>query len=461
VNSENHSFGDSRPFTELARKFLEKTQELIRQGINPGGIYHAIWCRDASYILMDWFLSGNIEGTMQQIHQIWSHQITSPSIEKIVYGRGSIDMKFLSEVYNDKKEEFNGALPTSIYQAGFSEVYGENPDIDSTALMISATAWILARCANKEKSLPNSITKSPDSSDYLSGLLLKVGITDPAKLTDYVVPRMFSAVEYLSRRDIDNDDLLEQGHNEDWMDTILRAGKIVYSQACWILALTNFGLLLEAIGRDKESRKIIEQAERVIKAVNDILWSEEDNCYLDIQDEHHVGGPYRTLMQDVSLFLIAAHGYFFRNDIQQEDNINSTNRKQIKNGLSEQIHVRSEKTLDTFKKRLWKDGWPLVTEAELKITGPWILKPHQYHNQTIWPWCTALEILARSKFNQIADCTSLLSEMSTGEPYMISFYEWINPVDKHPDGAFPFRTGISSVRLAISEIVHPQTVDIW
>jgi glycogen debranching enzyme len=460
VNSENHSFGDSRPFAELARKFLEKTQEHIRQGINPGGIYHAIWCRDASYILMDWFLSGNIEGTMQQIHQIWSHQITSPSIEKIVYGRGSIDMKFLSEVYDDKKEEFNGALPTSIYQAGFSEVYGENPDIDSTALMISATAWILARCANKEKSLPNSITKSPDSSDYLSGLLLKVGITDPAKLTDYVVPRMVNAVEYLSRRDIDNDDLLEQGHNEDWMDTILRAGKIVYSQACWILALTNFGLLLEAIGRDKESRKIIEQAERVIKAVNDILWSEEDNCYLDIQDEHHVGGPYRTLMQDVSLFLIAAHRYFFRNDIQQEDNINSTNRKQIKNGLSEQIHVRSEKTLDTFKKRLWKDGWPLVTEAELKITGPWILKPHQYHNQTIWPWCTALEILARSKFNQIADCTSLLSEMSTGEPYMISFYEWINPVDKHPDGAFPFRTGISSVRLAISEIVHPQTVDI-
>jgi hypothetical protein len=459
VNSENLSFGDFRPFTELARKFLEKTQEHILQGINPGGVYQAIWCRDASYILKDWFLSGNIQGTMQQIHQIWSHQITSPSIEKIVYGRGSIDMKFLSEVYDDKKDEFNGALPTSIYQAGFSEVYGQNPDIDSTALMISATAWILARCAYKGKSLPNSITKSPDSSDYLSGLLLKVGITDPARLTDYVVPRMFNAVEYLSRRDIDNDDLLEQGHNEDWMDTILRAGKIVYSQACWILALTNFGLLLEAIGRDNESRKMIEQAERVIKAVNDILWSEENNSYLDIQEEHHVGGTYRTLMQDVSLFLIAADGYFFRNDIQQDHNINSSNRKQIKNGSSEKIRGRSEKTLDTIKKRLWKDGWPLVTEVELKITGPWILKAHQYHNQTIWPWCTALEMLARSKFNQIVDCTSLLSEMSTGEPYMFSFYEWINPVDKHPDGAFPFRTGISSVRLAISDIVQPQTVD--
>jgi hypothetical protein len=456
VNNENHSLGDSRSFTELARKFLEKTQEHILQGINPGGIYHAIWCRDASYILKDWFLSGNIQGTMQQIHQIWSHQITSSPIEKVVYGRGSIDMKFLSEVYDDKKEEFNGALPTSIYQAGFSEVYAQKPDIDSTALMISSTAWILARCAKKAESLPNSITKSTDS-DYLSSLLLKVGITDPAKLTDYVVPRMFKAVEYLSGRDIDNDDLLEQGHNEDWMDTILRAGKVVYSQACWILALTNFGLLLRTIGKDSESKKMIEQAECVIKAVNDILWSEEDNSYLDIQEEHHVGGPYRTLMQDVSLFLVAAHRYFSRNNEHREYKIEGKNRKQTKSQLFEQIHVRSEKTLDTFKNRLWKDGWPLVTEVELKITGPWILKPHQYHNQTIWPWCTALEILARSEFNQIADCVTLLSEMSTGEPYMFSFYEWINPVDKHPDGAFPFRTGISSVRLAISDIVQHQT----
>ena len=123
-------------FSHIASNFLKKTEHQALQGINPGGIYQAIWCRDASYILMDWFLSGNIHGTMQQIYQIWSHQITSPSREKIVYGRGSIDMKFLSEIYNDKKGKFKGALPTTIYQAGFSEVYGQNPDIDSTALII-------------------------------------------------------------------------------------------------------------------------------------------------------------------------------------------------------------------------------------------------------------------------------------------------------------------------------------
>lgn len=451
MRSENIPSAGVEMFTELAEKFFKKTHEYVVQGINPGGIYQAIWCRDASYILIDWFMSGNVHGTMQQIHQIWSHQITSPSEEKIVYGRGSVDMKFLSEVYDDKKKQFSGALPTTFYQAGFSEVYGQNPDIDSTALMISTTSWILTRCHYKKDFGHVSVTKPHDTSDYVSSLLLEVGITDPIKLTDYVLPRMFEAVEYLLTRDKDNDGLLEQGHNEDWMDTILRAGKVVYSQACWILALTNFANFLSTLGKNKESQRMTELALRAVKSVNDLLWSEEDSCYLDIQAEHHLGGPYRTLMQDISLYLVAAHSYFARGKPQKKNQIN---KNQEESRLSEQIQTRSLKTLDTMKKRLWKDGWPLVTEVELKKTGPWILKPHQYHNETIWPWTTAIEMLARSKFNLFDDCNALLSKLSSGKPYMYCFYEWINPVDKSPKGAFPFRTGISATRIAVANVVQ-------
>jgi hypothetical protein len=106
-------------FVDKANTFLQKTQEHVLQGINPGGVYQAIWCRDAAYILRDWFLSGNVDGVMQQIYQIWSHQI-EPNREKLVYGRGSPEMKFLSEVAKeDKQKEFQGALPTTIYQIGF------------------------------------------------------------------------------------------------------------------------------------------------------------------------------------------------------------------------------------------------------------------------------------------------------------------------------------------------------
>ena len=34
------------------------------------------------------------------------------------------------------------------------------------------------------------------------------------------------------------------------------------------------------------------------------------------------------------------------------------------------------------------------------------------------------------------------------------FYEWINPVTDEGGGAYPFRTGISAVRIAIADIIE-------
>src|SRR5918911_666565 len=154
---------------------MVKTEEHALQGVNPGGYYQAIWCRDASYILRDWALSGNITAALQQLYLIWSHQI-QPGREKLVYGRGSPEMKFLSEeAKEDKQKDFAGALPTTIYQAGFSEIYGQDPDIDSTALMISTTAWILNKSLKSGDSLSDrspivSTTASENSADYVSSL---------------------------------------------------------------------------------------------------------------------------------------------------------------------------------------------------------------------------------------------------------------------------------------------------
>ena len=162
-------------FIAKADMFMVKTEEHALQGVNPGGYYQAIWCRDASYILRDWTLTGNITAALQQLYLIWSHQI-KPGREKLVCGRGSPEMKFMSEeAKEDKQKEFAGALPTTIYQVGFSEVYGQNPDIDSTALMISTTAWILNKSLKKNSltggSFTVSTTASEHSTNYISGLL--------------------------------------------------------------------------------------------------------------------------------------------------------------------------------------------------------------------------------------------------------------------------------------------------
>ena len=454
-------------FVDKANRFLQKTQEHVLQGINPGGVYQAIWCRDAAYILRDWFLSGNVSGVMQQIYQIWSHQI-EPDREKLVYGRGSPEMKFLSEVAKlDKQKEFQGALPTTIYQADFSEVYGQNPDIDSTALMISTSSWVLARCLKNRQSLSEPLTASDStiiasehSSDYISALLSKLGMTDPLKVVEYVLPRMLKAVEYLSSRDIDKDGLLEQNHNEDWMDTVLRAGKIVYSQACWILALSNLASLLSELGRDDDSDKIARLAYKAMNAVDQNLWSEEDGCYLDIQEIHHIGGPYRTLTQDVSLYLVAITENRIKDSLKfirkHDGHEEEEEQKQAESKILEQnLDNRANRTLDAIRARAWKEKWPLVTEVELKATGPWILKPYQYHNQTFWPWTTGIEMLARSRFDRAEECNILFSTLtSEGHPHMHTFYEWINPITDEGSGAYPFRTGISAVRISIADIIE-------
>src|SRR5918912_1003597 len=310
ANSDT-SFSDNwELFAAKAERFIQKTHEHVLQGVNPGGIYQAIWCRDAAYILKDWFLSGNVDGVMQHIYQIWSHQI-EPNKEKLVYGRGSPEMKFSAEVAKeDKQKEFEGALPTTIYQAGFSEVYGQNPDIDSTALIVSTSSWILARAIKQQDiSSPSSSQDSPvvaseHSSDFVSALLSKVGITNPQRVSEFVVPRMLKAIEHLKGRDIDNDGLLEQSHNEDWMDTAVRAGKIVYSQACWLLALNDLSSLLSRLGKTREVDKLTHLVDKTIHGVDQKLWSEQDGSYLDIQESHH-SDPYRILTQDVLFYLIA------------------------------------------------------------------------------------------------------------------------------------------------------------
>ena len=441
-------------FATKAGTFMKKSEEHAFQSVNPGGYYQAIWCRDASYILRDWALSGNFAAALQELYLIWSHQI-QPGREKLVYGRGSPEMKFVpQEVNYDQQKEFAGALPTTIYQAGFSEIYGQNPDIDSTALMISTTAWIL-NSSLKGNSLSSdcsilSTTASESSADYVFGLLLKLGITDPKKAFDFLVPRMLLSVDYLSKCDIDDDGLLEQNYNEDWMDTVLRGGKIVYSQACWILALNNLSSLLNTGDKQDESNKLKRLAEKAVQAVEQKLWSEEDGAYIDIQEARHTNDPYRTLTQDVSLYLVAMS--------ENANDQNLTNKREpiVSRRKNSHLNVqRANSTLDVLKNRLWKKKWPLVTELDLKHTGPWVLEPYQYHNHTFWPWITGIEMLARSRFDKAEECNILLSKLTTeSNLYMHTFYEWVNPITDEGKGAFPFRTGISAVRISIVDIFN-------
>ncbi len=411
-----------------AKKFIESTDEFLDEGVNPGGYYKAVWCRDASYILKDWFLAGRFEHVMQEILYIWSHQINAGG-ERIIYGRGSPEANYLSQVARpEAQKKFEGALPTTIFH-GFSEVYGRDPDIDSTALMVSTTAWVFESCLKAGLAFPSSFQSASESQE----LAVSSVVSNPETAIEFVVPKMLRAVDFLAGRDADGDGLLEQGHNEDWMDTVLRKGKIVYSQACWILALENLSSLTSELGMGGESGRLAAMAGRARDAVEQRLWSEQDGTYVDLHDE----SPHMALTQDVVLYLIAA----------TENNRAATGR--------------AKSTLDTVRSRIWKDRWPLVTEAALKKTGPWVLHPNQYHNHTFWPWITGIEMLARSRHGRIDECQALFSMLASSDSQsrMRAFYEWVNPLTNQGSGAYPFRTGISTIRIALLDMLNRLAVE--
>ncbi|MDQ3852851.1 MAG: GH116 family glycosyl hydrolase [Thermoproteota archaeon] len=434
----------------MANHFLESTEHFIHGGANPGGYYKAIWCRDASYILRDWFLSGRFQDVMHELLYIWSHQIRLGG-EKIIYGRGSPEMNYLSQVASRRtQKQFEGALPTTIFY-GFSEIYGLNPDIDSTALMVSTTSWIFDACLRSGVVLEPSFSSSPAGGQELK---MSSIVSKPSTVMDFVIPKMLRAIDYLESRDIDGDGLLEQDHNEDWMDTTLRAGKIVYSQASWILALSNLSSLLSELGRKEEVHRLFELAKRTIQRVEKQLWIEEEGTYIDLQEGHHLGDSYRTLTQDISLYLIAITENTFEDvlSIQSKPKIpGPQNNHKQKTEPKFAIHANS--TLDAIKNRIWKDKWPWITE---KTMDQWVLHPNQYHNHTFWPWSTGIEMLARSRFERIEECNTLLSVLTSQDEEdnnLRAFYEWVDPITHTGKGAFPFKTGISALRIAIFDIL--------
>ena len=435
------------------RDFLTNTENYTSQNAEPGDYYKAVWCRDAAYILKDQFLSGHRMVALQQLKYIWKNQIGSQS-QKLIYGRGSPETDFTPLNANgDLAQNYYGALPTTIY-SDFSEVYALNPDIDSTALIIYVSSWLL----NYMIMLNQSGDLKPRESEEL------------VETISFLIPFLFRGIDYLLSRDVDEDALLEQDYNEDWMDTVLRDGKIVYSQACWLLGLSSFAKLLYNMNEDKKAKGLLSKACELIDSIEAKMWSEKNTCYMDVNSHRTISdGSTDILYQDTIFYLFAITEQFPDMIPISSENLNIqssqiTRNRELSNIVNnaEKVQERMIMSLQSIKDRVWLRDIPLVTEKPLQKTGPWILQAHEYHNYTHWPWITAIELLTRFRCGQINECNILLSNLfrnngsKNGRDKI--FYEWVDPSTLAGGGAYPFRTGISAYRVAAFEIISNHTV---
>ncbi|HEY6949324.1 MAG TPA: hypothetical protein VI146_01845, partial [Nitrososphaeraceae archaeon] len=376
--------------------------------------------------------------------------------QKLIYGRGSPETDFTPlNAKGDLAQNFYGALPTTIY-SDFTEVYALNPDIDSTALIIYVSSWLL-----------NYMIMLNQRGD-----LRRKESEELAETISFLIPFLFRGIDYLLSRDVDGDGLLEQDYNEDWMDTVLRDGKIVYSQACWLLGLSSFAKLLYNMNEDKKAKRLLSKACELVESIETKMWSEKSTCYMDVKSDRTIAdGSTNILCQDTIFYLFAITEMFPDVIPTRPETLNAqkysqiTRNRELSNIVNnaKKIQERMIMSLQSLKDRVWLRDIPLVTEKPLQKTGPWILQAHEYHNYTHWPWITAIELLTRFRYGQINECNILLSNLfrNNGESKNGNdkiFYEWVDPSTLTGGGAYPFRTGISAYRLAAFEIISNHTV---
>jgi glycogen debranching enzyme len=331
--------------------FLASTDKYITQSTEPGDYYKAVWCRDAAYILRDQFVTGNHIEVFSQLKHIWKNQIGSDS-NNLIYGRGSPKTEFTPlKASKETIKNFCGALPTTIYD-NFSEIYALNPDIDSTALMIYVSSWILVQMINQNDG--KSKNKSGQTSEMIS----------------FILPYLFRSVDYLLSRDEDSDGLLEQEYNEDWMDTVLRDGKVVYSQGCWLLGLSGFANLLNLVDKKEDARRIQSIAARLINSIESKMWSEKSKCYVNIDSGKTTrNGSSEILYQDIIFYVFAMTEQLIDTSLVTNNN-NNNNLQNIspeaekKESLNqryyyEKIQKRMILALESLRKRIWVKGHPI------------------------------------------------------------------------------------------------------
>ena len=90
------------------------------------------------------------------------------------------------------------------------------------------------------------------------------------------------------------------------MDTVLHDGKVVYSQACWLLGLSGFANLLNLVDKKEEARRIQSIATRLINSIESKMWSEKSKCYVNIDSGKNTGnGSSEILYQDIIFYVFA------------------------------------------------------------------------------------------------------------------------------------------------------------
>lgn len=191
-----------------------------------------------------------------------------------------------------------------------------------------------------------------------------------------VLKKLFSplkkAAQWLTDQDHDHDDLVESGFLSDWMDSVLKRGKIFYLNICYWQALKSMAKIYSRLEELNSARKFRAMSELTRQKINQVFWN--SHFFWD-----WVGhGKHGSFASDgnilAGLWELASRSQFLRI------------LKTIKNFHLNQNILRTNHPGYSWKQVTW-----------FHI----LFGMKNYHNKFIWPWIGTLNSLAKIRFGQI------------------------------------------------------------
>lgn len=362
----------------------------------PGPTYLGMWARDTGVAALGLNRLGKSDLAGELLARYWRYQITEDSdpARFIFRNKRCADWTDADSFQPTRPQLLAeaGAFPTSVYiqtpnfPAGTREIYGIRADLDGSAWLIIALHDYY--CYSRDDALLHRLA-----------------------------PQVVHAVAYLRSRDVDGDHLLEQQPNEDWADTLLRHGKVSYSQAVWYKCLEAAEHVFALVGDRQRAADCRRERAAVQRAINQILFTEL-GYYAD-----YLGENGYALRRSLDTALLVAFG------IAAEEQARST--LAILDGLEGPY------------------GPAVVTPGYLPAdTGPSKYPPGQYQNEGVWPWIAGYLSLAWARVGERERAARIIDRILGPNPYTI--HEWVDNVTgerHHPD----FATGAGALAWAITE----------
>lgn len=261
-------------------------------------------------------------------------------------------------------------------------------------------------------------------------------VTKDEQFLRYHAKRIDKAVNWVLALDQNGDGLIEINEGADWMDCLLRQGRVLYDNVLLYAALYSLDKIREVFRRKAKYKTI---GEKIKENINLIFWPEEKNRqvvgqmfgYGDTYDDFEIMLQNETrkyYYADAGLGIFDPRCDVFANVLAILFDVANEEKKKLILKHFEEIKAAEPYPVRVLHPSIQPDDamW-FRYFRKTKIHFPWLQEPGNYHNGGIWPFIGGFYVMALVKEGKDAAAAfkKLIEVNKLGSKEEWEFPEWV------------------------------------